>query len=112
MTVLRVEIELICGEGHAVSAIVDVEVERVGLDRTFIGYCNSGMLLKRHGEEAIQGLVGSNLQGDRLVQVIVAKSQAEEVANRSLNMGERAFAVPVHAEDQRLEMIGIVAGRL
>ncbi len=49
------------------------------------------------------------MQGDRLVQVIVAKSQAEEVTNRSLNAG-RGFAVPEHAEDQRLEVIGIVAG--
>jgi hypothetical protein len=104
-----VEIQLICGEGFAVSAIVDVEVEGIGLDCALVRDRDPSMLLKGHGEETVQGLIGSDLQRDRLVQVIIAESQAEEVANGSLHAG-RGLTVPRHAKHQRLEMIGIVAG--
>ena len=41
--------------------------------------------------------------------MILAKSQAEKIANRGFDAGSR-FAIPIHPNYQRLEMIRIIAG--
>src|SRR3974390_1295447 len=68
LTILRVEIELICGERFAVGAIVNVEVEGVSLDCTLVCYRDARMLLERHGEEAVERFVGADCERGGLVE--------------------------------------------
>ena len=108
LPVLRVKVKLIRRQRLAVGAVVDVEVEGVGLDRAFVGHRDARVFLKRHREKTIQRLVGPDRQRNRLIKVIVAEPQPEEVADRRFDAGRR-FPVPVHAQHQRLQMIRIVA---
>ena len=108
LTILRVKVELIPGQGLAVSAIVDVEIKRVRLTRPLVRHRDARMFLKRHREKAVQRLVRPHRQRQRLIQVIVPQPQPEEIANRSLH-ARRSFSIPIHAQHQRLQMVRIVA---
>src|SRR5262252_1038315 len=74
LPILRVEVEFVGGQGLVVCAVVDIEIEGVGSFRSLVANRDAGVLLKRHGEEAIQSLVRADLQRNRLIEVIVAET--------------------------------------
>src|SRR5579872_946584 len=90
-----------------VNLIINVEENRVDLVITLVSEGNSRTLIKWHREKTIQGAVGANRERNRMIEKILAKSQAEEVSERSLNAWAR-LTIPVHAQNQSLQVIGII----
>src|SRR5579862_2426318 len=107
LPILRMKVKLVRSQRLAVSPVVDVEVKRISLDRAFVRYRNPRVLLKRHGKEAIQRLVRTDLQRRRLIRVILAQPEPVKVADRSLYT-RGGLAIPIHAQNQRLQMIRII----
>src|SRR5215831_18404233 len=58
LTILSVEVEMVRDKRLAVGAVVDVEVESIGLDCALVRYRDAGVLLKRHRKETVERLVG------------------------------------------------------
>src|SRR5260370_42011162 len=87
LTVLRMEIKQISGQGLAVAAVVHVEVKRSYLYRSFIGDGHARVFLEGHGEVAVQSLVRSYGQRERLIEKIISQTEAKKVADGRLHAG-------------------------
>src|SRR5216684_9406599 len=89
LTVLRMEVEQIRGQRLAVAAVVHVEVKRSDLYRSFVGDGNARVLLKRHGKVAVQSLVRSYGQRERLIEKVVSQAKAKKVTDGCLHARRR-----------------------
>src|SRR5690349_23669012 len=62
------------------------------------------MFLEGHGEKGIQGAIIRGGKKLGFPNVIITKTEAEEIAQGSL-YARRGFAVPIHAQDKLFEMV-------
>ncbi len=101
---LRVEIEDAFGQRMSIGAIVEIVVEELELLAAFVGDRDARVFLERHREEAVERAVVGNGKKLGLPDVVVAEAKAEKIAERGFDAWCR-LVVPVHAEDDALEMI-------
>src|SRR2546430_1517772 len=107
LAVLGVEIERVRRQGLVVSAVVHVEVERAHFSWSFVPNRDAGVFLKGHGEKTIQSFIRAHRKRNCLIQKVVAQAKTEEIANGSFDAG-RGLTVPVHAQNELLQVIGVV----
>ena len=109
LPVLSVKVERVCGQSLRVGAVVDVEIERVHFAPPLVRHCDSGVAREGHGEEGIQRLVRAYGQRNGLIEEIIAQALPEEIADGRFD-ARRRLAVPVHAQDQFLQVEKFRAG--
>jgi hypothetical protein len=66
LAILRVKIKGVWRKSLGISLNINVEVEGIDALFTIVGDGNAGVLLKWHGEERIEGFVGSDAEWRRL----------------------------------------------
>ena len=101
---LRMEIQCVRRKRFGISPVVEIEIERKNFALSFISQRDAGVLLKGHGKKRVQGAIVRDGKKLGFPDVIVTKAQPEEIAQGSLGTRE-AFAIPVHAQNQFLQMI-------
>ena len=89
-----------------VGAVVDVVVEGADGLVSLIGNGDACVVREGHGEKAVEAFDAADREHLRLPAVIFAEAEAEEIADGGFDAGV-LLAVPVDAEDDALEVIGL-----
>src|ERR1700732_2821150 len=107
LTVLRMEVKQVPGQGLAVAAVVYVEVKRSDLQQSLVSDGNARVFLKGHGKVTVQSLVRSCRQGERRIEKVVSRAEAEKISDGRLHAGRR-LPIPINPQYQCLQVIRIV----
>src|SRR5580658_2500305 len=87
LAILRMKIKRVQGQRLGVSTIIDVEIEIADSLRSLVGNGNARVFLEWHGKEAVQSLVRSHRQRNRLIKKIVAQAEPEEIPDGRFHAG-------------------------
>jgi hypothetical protein len=110
LAILRMEPPQVCrqaGQRH----VVNGEIEAIGADFALVGESEARCTSERHFEIRIQRLDGRHGQQFRLVDVVFAEAEAEEIADGNFDR-RCGLAIPPSAQHEVLQMhrIGRVDG--
>src|SRR5947209_2783750 len=103
------KIERLLWQGRTKRPPIDIPIQRIDALVPLVGDRNAGVLLERHGEEAVQSFIGPDRHGNGLKEKILSRPQTEEIADWSFNAGA-VLSIPVHSHNDSLQVVFLFIG--